>query len=197
MEATGSSISPPSSPEPEHKKAPPLFVTPVVKDDEGRKIKRTMRTTDRLQDLIDFYYAMVPTVPPGKGVFRYRGKRVDGERTPADCKMEDGDQIDFFPEMKPSMFISLELRDPEGHSFTRTVRRSDRMQDLIDYYYAIVPDPMESRFIFDSRLIRGEETPMNLEMEEGDVIVVVHCFPLRPQRNLSGMSMSTFLDYLS
>ncbi|GJN32840.1 hypothetical protein PR202_gb21377 [Eleusine coracana subsp. coracana] len=45
------------------------FMTPVVKDDEGRQITRTMRRSDKLQDLTDFYYAMVPTVPYGKGVF--------------------------------------------------------------------------------------------------------------------------------
>ncbi|CAN6219340.1 unnamed protein product [Urochloa humidicola] len=43
----------------------PSFVTPVVDDEEGRRISRTMRHDDELQILMDFYYATVPVVPRG------------------------------------------------------------------------------------------------------------------------------------
>ena len=66
----------------------PLFVTPVVEDEEGRTITRRMRRSDRLKDLTDFYYAMVPTVPRGEGAFLFSGERVEGGRTPADYEIE-------------------------------------------------------------------------------------------------------------
>ncbi|KAL6656830.1 hypothetical protein ACP70R_004610 [Stipagrostis hirtigluma subsp. patula] len=158
------------------------FLTPVVKDDDGRKIARTMRRTDALRDLTDFYYAMVPTVPRGKGVFLYRGKVIDGERTPADCKMGDGDQVDFFLEMKPSMFITLKLYKPDGPKLTRTVRRTDPLKDLMDYYYTMQPKAMESRFMFECTRIRGDQTPMDLKMEDGDELYVLEAVPPRPRQ---------------
>ena len=50
----------------------PLFVTPVVEDEEGRTITRTMRRSDRLKDLTDFYYAMVPAAGESHFVDSYR-----------------------------------------------------------------------------------------------------------------------------
>ena len=91
---------------------PVQFVHALVVDEEERKISRTMRATDKLQELMDFYYDMVPVVPGGKGVFLYRGKRVDGELTPADYKMKNEDQIAFYSEMKPNMYALLQVRDP-------------------------------------------------------------------------------------
>lgn len=34
---------------------PAALVTPVVRDEEGRRISRTMRATEELQALMDFY----------------------------------------------------------------------------------------------------------------------------------------------
>jgi small ubiquitin-related modifier len=65
-------------------------------------ITRSMRTTDTLQELMDFYYDMVPVTPFGKGVFLYQGKRVEGDRRLA---MKSTDHIDFYSEMKPDVFV--------------------------------------------------------------------------------------------
>jgi hypothetical protein len=49
------------------------FVTPVLKDNHGRGLTRTMRRTDKLLDLMRFYYDMVPreseTIPFSNGGF--------------------------------------------------------------------------------------------------------------------------------
>jgi len=117
-----------AAPAPEKKDPaePVELIHPMVVDEEGRTISRTMRATAKLQELMDFYYDMVPIVPGGKGVFLYRGKRVEGDRTPADYRMKIGDQLDFYSEMKPNMFVLLAVRDPAGRALLRTMRRTDR-----------------------------------------------------------------------
>ncbi|RLM87524.1 hypothetical protein C2845_PM04G30320 [Panicum miliaceum] len=62
------------APEKEDPADPVEFVHPMVVDEEQRVITRTMRATDKLQELMDFYYDMVPVVPGGEGVFLVEGK---------------------------------------------------------------------------------------------------------------------------
>ena len=146
----------------------------MVVDEEGRTISRTMRATAKLQELMDFYYDMVPIVPGGKGVFLYRGKRVEGDRTPADYKMKIGDQLDFYSEMKPNMFVLLAVRDPAGRALLRTMRRTDRLQDLLDFCCAILDVPViRGRLTFRGKEITGEETPKDVSMEDWDIVEFV------------------------
>jgi small ubiquitin-related modifier len=76
-----------------------VFVSPVLVDREGRRLTRTMRRTDRMQTLMDYYYEMVPTAAGGPcgGVFvlSFRGTRVIGWTTPADIELEDEEEIIF------------------------------------------------------------------------------------------------------
>ncbi|CAD6223396.1 unnamed protein product [Miscanthus lutarioriparius] len=53
-----------------------------------------MRRTDVVRDVMDFYYAMVPTAGESHFVDSRTGKRADGKQTPADLEMEDGDVFD-------------------------------------------------------------------------------------------------------
>lgn len=164
---------------------PSLFVTPVVEDEEGRTITRTMRRSDRLRDLTEFYYAMVPTVRRGKGAFLFRGKLVEGGRTAADYGMEDGDRVHFFLAMKPSAFIAVTLQDLKGNRFARTMRRTDAVQDVMDFYYAMVPAAGESHFV-ESRTgkrAQGKQTPADLDMEDGDLFEVIPEMPHTPRKN--------------
>ena len=145
---------------------PAALVTPVVKDEEGRRISRTMRATDALQDLMDFYYATVPVVPRGEGVFCYRGERLDGRRTPRCYGMEAGGaRVDFFLEMRPGAFVTVTVRDDQGPDVTRTMRRADPMRGLIDFYYAMTTHVHRTFVSFNGRQISPEDTPMDLEME--------------------------------
>lgn len=60
----------------------------------------TMRTTDKLQDLMDCYYdVMSPALTYGEGRFLFDGGRVNGEKTPEDYDMVSGNNIDFFPDL--------------------------------------------------------------------------------------------------
>jgi small ubiquitin-related modifier len=72
------------------------FVTLKVVDQEERLISRTIRMTDKLQAVMDAYYEEAPDVGKGTGSFWFENVRLHGERTPAECKLEDGDAIDFF-----------------------------------------------------------------------------------------------------
>ncbi|KAF8664570.1 hypothetical protein HU200_054753 [Digitaria exilis] len=76
----------------------PELVTLKVVDQEGRVVKHQMRATDRLQAVMDRYYGEVPEVGYGTGTFLVDGTtRLRSGKTPADLRLEDGAQIDFFP----------------------------------------------------------------------------------------------------
>jgi small ubiquitin-related modifier len=78
---------------------PGVHVTLKVQDTEGRTVERTMRRTQKLQVVMDAYYASVPDVTYGTGRFLYDGGRLSGGQTPAELEMEEGDEIDFFTEL--------------------------------------------------------------------------------------------------
>ncbi|CAN6212087.1 unnamed protein product [Urochloa humidicola] len=74
------------------------YVTLKVVDQEGRIVRHRMRTTDKLQGVMDKYYAEAPEVGYGTGTFLVDGStRLRGCKTPEDLKLDDGAQIDFFP----------------------------------------------------------------------------------------------------
>ncbi|GJN32842.1 hypothetical protein PR202_gb21379 [Eleusine coracana subsp. coracana] len=173
MEATGSSYSPPAWRPWKNQQL--QLITLVLKDDEGRRLTRTMRSSDRLQDLMSFYYAMVPTVPRGKGIFLSQDARVDGEETPADYWMKDGDEVAFFMRFNLSTFVTLRVRDflEQWGVFTRTMRRTDRLQGLMDYYYSMVPAAGHGRFLFLGVAISGDETPLDLGLQDDFMITFV------------------------
>ncbi|KAL6856155.1 hypothetical protein ACP4OV_018957 [Aristida adscensionis] len=75
----------------------PELVTLKVLDQEGRRAYHIMRTTDKLQGVMDAYYAKAPEVAYGSGTFMFDGSvRLRGSKTPADLDLIDGDEIDFF-----------------------------------------------------------------------------------------------------
>ncbi|KAL6656829.1 hypothetical protein ACP70R_004609 [Stipagrostis hirtigluma subsp. patula] len=79
-----------------------MLITLAVQDTERRIVLRTMRKTDELQGLMDYYYTVVsPTggAARGEGRFVFDGRRVKGERTPEDLGMVSGDKIDFFQDL--------------------------------------------------------------------------------------------------
>jgi len=78
---------------------PGVHLTLKVQDTAGRTLERTVRRTEKLQGLMDAYYASVPDVTHGTGRFLYDGGRLAGWQTPAELEMEDGDEIDFFTEL--------------------------------------------------------------------------------------------------
>ncbi|KAF8669355.1 hypothetical protein HU200_051696 [Digitaria exilis] len=78
---------------------PGVHLTVKVQDTSGRTLERTVRRTEKLQGLMDAYYASVPDVTYGSGRFLYDGGRLAGWQTPAEVGMEEDDEIDFFTEL--------------------------------------------------------------------------------------------------
>ncbi|TVU01245.1 hypothetical protein EJB05_53284, partial [Eragrostis curvula] len=73
------------------------LITLKVLDQHDRRVFHTMKTTDKLQALMDKYYAKAPEVSYGTGTFLFDGSiRVVGWKTPADIDLKDEDEIDFF-----------------------------------------------------------------------------------------------------
>ncbi|KAL5197577.1 hypothetical protein ABZP36_001089 [Zizania latifolia] len=86
-----------------------MFVTLKIKGDDECSFIRTLRRTDGLQVLIDFYNTMVPN--DKNGVFMYNGKQVDGEKSPADYMMEDGDHVIL---CQPVKFLTISVVGPSN-----------------------------------------------------------------------------------
>jgi small ubiquitin-related modifier len=62
---------------------PAMLITVVVQDTKRRTLSRTMRRTDKLQDLMDYYYHVLSSaVSYGEGRFLFDGTRVNGQKTP-------------------------------------------------------------------------------------------------------------------
>ncbi|BAH93996.1 Os07g0574633 [Oryza sativa Japonica Group] len=142
------------SPSPEVE--PSVLVTLRVKDSEGVRITRTMRRTDKLRDLTDFYLAMVVPAAVAQGhvcrpvgVFMHYGRRVTGYETPADYDMDDGDEVSFFPDRVMSLPVTLTVKDSKGRTVTRTMRRIEKLN------------------------VDGELMPTSYDMEDGDEITFV------------------------
>ncbi|KAG8099587.1 hypothetical protein GUJ93_ZPchr0013g34602 [Zizania palustris] len=154
---------------------PSVFVTLKIKGDDRCSFTRTVRTTDRLQDLIDIYNAMVPAGAAKNGDFMYNGSLVDGEKSPSDYDMEDGDEIAFIPISKRGVFVTLKIKCDDGCIVTRTMRRTDKLQVLIDFYDAMVPgDANYGFFMYNRRQVDVQKTPRDYMMEDGDLVVLCH-----------------------
>uniref|UniRef100_A0A0D9X0N5 Ubiquitin-like domain-containing protein n=1 Tax=Leersia perrieri TaxID=77586 RepID=A0A0D9X0N5_9ORYZ len=182
-------------------KAAGEYLTLKVQDSDGRTVCRTMRRTDQLQALMDYFYDRVQDrVARGTGRFLYDGHRLRGTQTPAELKMEDGDEVDFFVEMlamskrsrseisaaggdqaeslspeidQPSnKLITLRVKDSEGVTITRTMRATDKLSDLIFFYLAMVQANRTARGVFMhyGRKVTVNRTPADYDMEDGDEI---------------------------
>ncbi|XP_040254478.1 small ubiquitin-related modifier 1-like [Aegilops tauschii subsp. strangulata] len=131
---------------------PGVHVTLKVRNTDGHTVYRTMRRTEQLQSLMDFYYASVPAVQRGTGRFLYDGGRLRGWQTPAELQMEDGDEVDFFTELLGGggtsalpkaergmaadlRFVTLKVVDQEQRLVRRTIRMTAQLQIVMDAYY--------------------------------------------------------------
>ncbi|KAL6856158.1 hypothetical protein ACP4OV_018960 [Aristida adscensionis] len=76
--------------------------------------------------------------------------------------------------VKPDMLVTLRVQDMDHRAVVHTMRRTDELQALMDHYYALVAPALgarrEGRFLFDGRQIKGEHTPEDLDMVNGDRI---------------------------
>ncbi|KAF7079199.1 hypothetical protein CFC21_083470 [Triticum aestivum] len=172
---------------------PGVHVTLKVRNTDGHTVYRTMRRTEQLQSLMDFYYASVPAVQPGTGRFLYDGGRLRGWQTPAELQMEDGDEVDFFtellggggtsalPKAERNMasplaadlrFVTLKVVDQEQRLVRRTIRMNAELQIVMDAYYDEAGDVVRGTgsFWFENVRLRGARTPAYFKLQDGDAI---------------------------
>uniref|UniRef100_A0A0E0EDG5 Ubiquitin-like domain-containing protein n=1 Tax=Oryza meridionalis TaxID=40149 RepID=A0A0E0EDG5_9ORYZ len=163
---------------------PSAFVTLTIKGNNNGGssvdiVTRTMlRTQERLHDLIDLYFAMVPTDDEhGEFDVTYCGRKVDGEKTPADYGMEDGDQLRLAPATERGRFVTINLVTMVGVKRAYTLRRTDELQGLMDLCLSREPASMYQNgciFLYNGRRrVQGSETPDDLELKDGDSIDLI------------------------
>ena len=73
------------------------------------------------------------------------------------------------PVIKPAMLVTLKVQDTLRRIGARTMRRTDKLQGLMNYYYDMVCSPAPAgSFVFDGKRLKGEQTPEDLRMKSGD-----------------------------
>ncbi|CAN6225791.1 unnamed protein product [Urochloa humidicola] len=74
---------------------------------------------------------------------------------------------------EPDPLITLKVLDQEGRRAFHTLRRSDRLQGVMDAYYKKVPEVTygTGTFLFDGSIrLRGDKTAADLDLDDGDEI---------------------------
>ncbi|CAN6175942.1 unnamed protein product [Urochloa humidicola] len=74
---------------------------------------------------------------------------------------------------EPDPLITLKVPDQEGRRAFHTLRRSDRLQGVMDAYYKKVPEVTygTGTFLFDGSIrLRGDKTAADLDLDDGDEI---------------------------
>ena len=89
-----------AGPAPASPPAPSLNIR-LHKVPEGEKVWFKLKTTTKLEKVFNAYAAH-KGIDVGSLRFFLDGKRLNGNQTPADVDMEDGDQIDVFEDASPA-----------------------------------------------------------------------------------------------
>ncbi|XP_075482054.1 small ubiquitin-related modifier 1-like [Primulina tabacum] len=70
-----------------------------------------------------------------------------------------------------SVHMNLKVKDQDGNEIYFRIKRNTQLKKLMNAYCEKkLEDPNSFVFLFDGRQIRGEQTPDELEMEDGDEI---------------------------
>ncbi|XBI90604.1 hypothetical protein VPH35_028187 [Triticum aestivum] len=145
---------------------PGVDVTLKVRNTDGHTVYRTMRRTEQLQSLMDFYYASVPAVQRGTGRFLYDGDRLRGYALPkAERSMAS-------PLASDLRFVTLKVVDQEQRLVRRTIRMNAQLQIVMDACYDEAGDVVRGTgsFWFENVRLRGERTPASFKLRDGDAI---------------------------
>ncbi|MCI11975.1 small ubiquitin-related modifier 2-like, partial [Trifolium medium] len=105
--------------------------------------------------------------------FLFNEHRLQAEKSQDELQMEDGDEIDAIV-YDQSRRINLKVKGQVGFEAFFRINRSTRLKNLMDVYcrrYCFDFDGVA--FLFDGRLIKADQTPDELGMENEDEILAV------------------------
>ncbi|EFJ18574.1 hypothetical protein SELMODRAFT_112290 [Selaginella moellendorffii] len=78
---------------------------------------------------------------------------------------------DVKPEKKPGDHMNLKVKSQDGNEICFSIRRNTRLAKLMKAYcerMSVAPDSIA--FLLDGKRLREDQTPEELEMEDGDEI---------------------------
>jgi len=104
--------------------------------------------------------------------FLYQGRHVLKKHTPYELMMKEGDTIEVFKEL-PDRYegpINLKVLQ-DGNTVHFKIKKNATFKDLMNTYSKRV-NLYDIRFIYEGCPVNEGDTPMELEMEEGDTIEV-------------------------
>uniref|UniRef100_M8AQS8 Rad60/SUMO-like domain-containing protein n=1 Tax=Aegilops tauschii TaxID=37682 RepID=M8AQS8_AEGTA len=97
-------------------------------------------------------------------------RKTDNLQVPVEFDMKDGDVVRV---VKPHTLVTpvLKERYEESRSFACTVRRTDQLKGLMSFYLRTA---LKAGAVFelDGRRLVGDETPADLQLEDGAIIHV-------------------------
>ncbi|KAJ6956202.1 hypothetical protein NC652_007333 [Populus alba x Populus x berolinensis] len=159
-----------------------------VKGQDGNEVFFRIKRSTQLKKLMNAYCDR-QSVEINSIAFLFDGRRLRGEQTPDELDMEDGDEIDAMlhqtggavktsqpqeEDKKPndqSAHINLKVKGQDGNEVFFRIKRSTQLKKLMNAYCDRQSVEFNSiAFLFDGRRLRGEQTPDELEMEDGDEI---------------------------
>lgn len=98
----------------------------------------------------------------------------DGESNNENAYNEDvnnGDHDNDEPEGGPSEHIQVKVRSPDGNEVFFKIKRKTKLEKLMSVYCTRLGQSMDAvRFLFDGDRVHGDNTPEQLNIEDGDVI---------------------------
>ncbi|PWA91692.1 hypothetical protein CTI12_AA088830 [Artemisia annua] len=153
-----------------------------VKGQDGNEVFFRIKRNTQLKKLMNAYCDR-QSVELNSIAFLFDGRRLRGEQTPDELEMEEGDEIDAMLHQTgggggdmpntgdQGAHIHLKVKGQGGNEVFFRIKRSTQLKKLMNAYcdrqsvklYSIV-------FLYEGRRLLGEQTPHELEMEEGDEI---------------------------
>lgn len=136
------------------------------RDQNGEEIYFKVKKTVKLENLFNTY------AQQNKGVsdqtwlrFLFDGQRIRSDQTCEDINFEDGDQFDVVVVDS----LNIMLRDQTGEKTFFKVKKTTKLDKVFNAYSQRKGVNATSlRFLFDGQRVRGDQTPQDIDMDDGD-----------------------------
>ncbi|KAL2472932.1 Small ubiquitin-related modifier 1 [Forsythia ovata] len=177
----------------------PAHINVKVKGQDGNEVFFRIKRISQLKKLMETYCDR-QSVDINAIAFLFDGRRLRPEQTPDELEMEDGDEIDAMlhqtggakakadrqnqrvrmssagqdEDKKPgdsSSHINVKVKGQDGNEVFFRIKKSSQLKKLMTTYCDRQSVDLNAiAFLFDGRRLRAEQTPDELEMEDGDEI---------------------------
>jgi len=135
------------------------------RDQIGEEIYFKVKKTVKLENLFNTYAQQNQGVSVTWLRFLFDGQRIRSDQTCEDINFEDGDQFDVVVVDS----LNIMLRDQTGEKTFFKVKKTTKLDKVFNAYSQRKGVNATSlRFLFDGQRVRGDQTPQDIDMDDGD-----------------------------